>query len=182
MIRKLGPRLARASWSPAEQQDLCEQVGMRKRPATYVDGSLAGSRPRRSESQSIEPSQRPCARPRRVLIATSKQENRPANVIGQKHLPSVTKIPQRRLSNRSQSNASRKTGEPRCRLPGLPVSALLLICWEAFHSPEAPLAEITRNKQRRFLRYRAALYRPHTEALGSSAQMRCVSFAEPAGV
>ncbi len=38
MIRKLGPRLARAPWSPAEQQDLCEQVGMRKRPATYVEG------------------------------------------------------------------------------------------------------------------------------------------------
>jgi len=38
VIRKLEPRLARAPWSPAEQQYLCEQVGMRKRPATYVEG------------------------------------------------------------------------------------------------------------------------------------------------
>ena len=51
----------------------------------------------------------------------------PSNVIGQKHLPSVTKIPQGRLSNRSQSDTSRKTGEPRCsRWPGVPVAAPLL--------------------------------------------------------
>ena len=35
---QLGPRFARTPWSPAEQQDLCEQVGMHTRPATYVEG------------------------------------------------------------------------------------------------------------------------------------------------
>ena len=32
------PRFSRGPWSPAEQQDLCEQVGMHTRPATYVEG------------------------------------------------------------------------------------------------------------------------------------------------
>jgi len=77
----------------------------------------------------------------------------PSNVIGQKYSPSVAKISQGRLSNRSQSDASGKTGEPRCsRWPGLPVAALHCFLFVgAFHSPEAPLTEITQNRQRRFL-------------------------------
>jgi hypothetical protein len=107
--------------------------------ASYPIG-LAGSQPRMSESQSIELSQRPCARPPTCSNCDIETGKSPSNVIGQKHLPSVTKIPQGRLSNRSQSDASRKTGEPRCsRWPGLPVAALHCFLFEASHSPEAHL-------------------------------------------
>jgi hypothetical protein len=78
--------------------------------ASYPIG-LAGSQPRMSESQSIELSQRPCARPPTCSNCDIETGKSPSNVIGQKHLPSVTKIPQDRLSNRSQSDASRKNGE-----------------------------------------------------------------------
>jgi hypothetical protein len=35
VIRKLWSRLARTRWSPAEQQERREQLGMPTRPATY---------------------------------------------------------------------------------------------------------------------------------------------------
>ena len=38
MIRKLRSRLARAAVEPGTQQERCEQVVIRRRSATYVEG------------------------------------------------------------------------------------------------------------------------------------------------
>ena len=55
---------------------------------------VARSRQRTSESQSIESSQRPCARPPTCSQDHIRTENLLINVIGRKDLRSVTKIPQ----------------------------------------------------------------------------------------
>jgi hypothetical protein len=71
-------------------------IGFAARPrsrASYPIG-VARSRPRMSESQSIESSRRPCARPPLCSHGDIRTENLPSNVTGPKDLRSVTKIPQ----------------------------------------------------------------------------------------
>jgi len=73
----------------------------RSRRASYPIG-VARSRPRMSESQSIESSRRPCARPPLCSHGDIRTENLPSNVTGPKDLRSVTKIPQDDFSKRPQ--------------------------------------------------------------------------------
>jgi hypothetical protein len=58
-----------------------------------------------SESQSIESSRHPCARPPLCSYGDIRTENLPTNVTGPKDLRSVTKIPQGRSSKRPQCDS-----------------------------------------------------------------------------